>query len=231
MAYAFILLLILVILYPVEAVAGLFGPSAGEEAAMIVGVVFGVPALVVVVVVALFFRHRAKLAEMRVRSFLVSETSRFDIFLSYSAKDRSQAKQLSELLQQSNLKVYFADKNLEGGSPFTDEIRAALHDSRELWVLATPSSVDSVWVATEWGTAWALQRRIVPILLNVTKDRLPDRLRALHAVSFSKVTEEVQRAQKRVSTSTTSITETVPSLWKKIFATILVLYLLWLFFA
>jgi len=214
-------------LCPLEAVAGLFGPSAGEEGAMIFAVIFGIPALVVVV--SLYLRARVKLAEQRTRPSLASETSRFDIFLSYSAKDRNQAKELSELMQQSNLKVFFAEKDLEGGSPFTDEIRAALHDSREVWVLSTPNSVDSVWVATEWGTAWALQRRIVPILLNITSDRLPDRLRALHAVDLLNVAEEIQRVQKRTRTGTTSTTGTASPLWKKVVAIFIVLYLLgWL---
>jgi hypothetical protein len=189
--------LVLLILLPLEAAAGLFGPSAGETAAMIVALVFGIPALVGIV--ALLIRARVKVAELKTRSSKASQDSRYDIFLSYSEKDHNHALNLSELIQQSHLKVFFARKDLEGGSPFTDEIRTALHESREVWVLASLNSIDSVWVATEWGTAWALERRIVPILLDIGSDQLPDRLRALHAVNWPNVPAEIQRAQKRMS--------------------------------
>lgn len=220
------IVVLLLIQWPSDAFAGLFGPSAGEEAAMIVGVIFGIPALVMMV--ALYLRAKVKLAEKRTATSLTSQNLRFDIFLSYSAKDIDQARQLSELIQQSDLKVFFAQKDIEGGSPFTDEIRAALHESREVWVLATHNSINSVWVATEWGTAWALQRRIVPVLVDITSDQLPDRLRAHHAVQWSHIAEEIQKVKKRAR-SDGGFGKRTYHRWIKVAAVLIVIYLvLWI---
>ena len=73
------IVLLLLIQWPLEAFAGLFGPSAGEEAAMIVAVTFGIPALVIMV--ALYLRAKVKLAEKKTTSSLDSQNLRFDIFL------------------------------------------------------------------------------------------------------------------------------------------------------
>ena len=124
---------------------------------------------------------------------------RFHVFLSYSARDRSNAELLTERLQRAEIKVFFADRELEGGVPFTEEIRKALHESRETWLLATPSSITSVWVATEWGTAWALGRKIVPVLLGLAQSDLPDRLRLLQAVEYLDIQPEIGRARKRLT--------------------------------
>lgn len=191
-------LVLMALLASADAVAGLFGPSAGEEAAMILLVIFGSVALVAIC--AFYFVAKVRISTRRAGTAYPSGAPRFDIFLSYSAKDADAARDLATLIRTSGLKVFFAERELEGGAPFTDEIRSALHDSREVWVLATAHSVDSVWVATEWGTAWAMQRRIVPILLGIANQRLPDRLQALHAVDISQAAAEIEKARTRAKT-------------------------------
>lgn len=177
--------------YPAQ--AGLFGPSAGEEAAVIVFVILGIPTLVGGIVYTI-----VKLAQIRRDAPTPAHTAfQFDIFLSYAEKDHVQAAALAEQLQQSGLKLFFARKDLDAGSAFTDEIREALGASRELWLLATPNSVNSIWVATEWGTAWALKKRIVPILLDTATAELPDRLRALQTVALPEVAREARKALER----------------------------------
>jgi hypothetical protein len=39
-------------------------------------------------------------------------------------------------------------------------------------------------VISEWGAAWALQKRLVPILLGCVAEQLPERLRKLQGVQF-----------------------------------------------
>jgi hypothetical protein len=74
-----------------------------------------------------------------------------------------------------------------------------LHDSRETWVLATQKSLDSTWVATEWGIAWGHGRKIIPVLFGLNPTDLPDRLRALQTVKYELIDKELISAKKRFS--------------------------------
>lgn len=121
----------------------------------------------------------------------------YDVFLSYAAPDDSFARTLVERAEGQGLTVFFAPKSLQFGINFSDEIRGALMASRELWVLMTPQVMGSEWATTEWGAAWALKKLIVPILLRVSPDQLPERLRVVHAVDYHKVEDLLSQSLAR----------------------------------
>ena len=87
--------------------------------------------------------------------------------------------------------MFLAPKELNPGDDFAEEIRLALHGSRELWLLVSPSSSKSEWVISEWGAAWALGKRIVPILHRCGPDALPVRLAKLQCVDLHRVNEAI----------------------------------------
>ena len=82
-----------------------------------------------------------------------------------------------------------APKVLKPGDDFAEEIRMALLGSLELWVLVSPSSASSEWVITEWGAAWALAKKIVPILHRCAHDSLPMRLQKLQCIDLHRCDE------------------------------------------
>lgn len=125
-------------------------------------------------------------------------SKRFDVFLSYSRLDEEPARELFERLVAAGFRVYFAKKVLAGGDNFSEEIRQALLDSFELWVLITPNSLKSEWVATEWGAGWALGKRVVPVLLRCRPEKLPDRLRILQCVDYHDSDTLMEQLMKRV---------------------------------
>ena len=90
----------------------------------------------------------------------------FDVFLSYASTDQIEADQIYEAIERAGGKVFLAGKNLRPGDDFAEEIRNALWSSREVWLLVSPNSLKSDWVISEWGAAWALRKRIVPILFD-----------------------------------------------------------------
>lgn len=108
----------------------------------------------------------------------------FDVFISYSDKDRQEAGAIYDALHGAGRRAFMASKSLRGGDDFAESIRKALLASRELWLLVTPHSAKSDWVLSEWGAAWVLGRRIVPILLRYAPEQLPERLQKLHTVDF-----------------------------------------------
>ena len=95
-------------------------------------------------------------------------------------------------------------KELTGGDEFSEVIRDALTNAREVCILFSPNSAKSEWVLTEWGAAWVLKKRIVPVLYRIDVDSLPDRLKLLQAMDFSDLEEYVSQVQIRKSDSSDS---------------------------
>lgn len=118
------------------------------------------------------------------RKKLQMERSKYDVFLSYSAEDGGPAATLQSQLADSGINVFMAAKNLKGGDDFAEQIREALIGAAEVWVLVSPSSLRSEWVITEWGAAWALQKKLVPIFHRCGPADLPQRLARLHGIDL-----------------------------------------------
>ena len=121
----------------------------------------------------------------------------FDLFLSYSSRDSDQARAVVRAAQALELTIFEDEKDVEPGAVWAEEIRRALVNSREMALLASPTSLVSEWVQTEWGAAWAMQRTITPILLMVAPNQLPDRLRQRQAVIYGEHEAYLQAVRDR----------------------------------
>ncbi len=102
-----------------------------------------------------------------------------------------------EKLENSFLCVFMDQKDIETGDPYPEVIRDALRDSMELCLLFSEQCKDSEWINTEWGAAWALRKRIVPILLDTGESKLPARLQTRQAIPFRKADKYVSDVLKR----------------------------------
>jgi hypothetical protein len=115
----------------------------------------------------------------------------FDVFLSFATANQPEAIRIQEMVASAGGKVFLSAKTLEPGDDFADVIRKALRGSRELWMLVTPDSLKSEWVMTEWGAAWVLEKRIVPILLRCSPAQLPHRLKGLQCVDLHDIERHI----------------------------------------
>jgi hypothetical protein len=131
--------------------------------------------------------------EERYRERLRQAKYDYDIFLSYSDRNKDRAEIVHGKLSKAGQRVFMAPKELSAGDDFADEIRKALVGSRELWLLVSPNSIKSEWVISEWGAAWMLQKRIVPILFRCSHADLPERLRRLHCVDLDMLDEHIAK--------------------------------------
>lgn len=137
------------------------------------------------------------------RPMKYSGNEQYDVFLSYDSVDSAVAKTLQKQIEEADCTCFMSEKSLENeaGANFAAEIRRAIRDSREMIILCSPASKTSEWVTTEWGAAWVLEKRIVPVLYQLSVSDLPDRLSCLHCVNvheFSKYLRGcVKRAPKR----------------------------------
>ena len=75
-----------------------------------------------------------------------------DLFLSYAREDRATAQQLAHALGEEGFAVWW-DREIRGGSDFTEEIAANLRAARRVIVLWSPKAVESSFVRDESARA------------------------------------------------------------------------------
>jgi hypothetical protein len=114
-----------------------------------------------------------------------------DVFWSYSTRDKDEARDIDEALRKSGKSCFLAEKTLKPGDKFKEEIRSAIAASKEVWILVSPNSIQSTWVQREVSAAWALQKRIVPVLLRCGPSNLPDILADMHAIDYHNVSGHI----------------------------------------
>jgi hypothetical protein len=130
--------------------------------------------------------------EERFRQEALMQRYAFDVFLSYASADDMEAQSIHDQIVDAGHTVFMAGKSLKPGDDFAEEIRLALHGSREIWLLVSPTSLKSEWVISEWGAGWALSKRIVPILHRCSPESLPPRLARLNVIDLHRCGELIR---------------------------------------
>jgi hypothetical protein len=120
----------------------------------------------------------------------------YDVFISYSHKDEELARELRQLLESKGLKCFMSSMDIRSGDPWTETIRNALVDAQEILLVITPDSVDSKWVLCEGGAGWALGKRMVPALLKVEPDLLPEPIKRHQAKKIDTTTQRESLAKE-----------------------------------
>jgi hypothetical protein len=110
--------------------------------------------------------------------------STYDSFVSFSFVNSDRAGDLASRIELSGLKPFLAVHAIQGGDDFAESIRSGLSTSAEIALLVSTASLASEWVTTEWGAAWILGKRITPILVDVSIEEIPDRLRRLQCIPW-----------------------------------------------
>ena len=113
-----------------------------------------------------------------------SKEKNFDVFLSYSSANKDLASEIYELLNNNKHCVFMAEKDIKPSTNWDDMVKSAMKNSRKLFVLMTPESIESDWVKSEAFTAEILDYPILPILLQVNEKQIPDRLKKYKCVNF-----------------------------------------------
>lgn len=104
-------------------------------------------------------------------------TSRPDIFISHSSKDKPAASRLAKALNYCAIDVWIDAWELEVGQSLTDEIARAMEESRYIAILITENYNTTVWTKTEYKKALAREQkegRTVMLPLIVGQAQIPD---------------------------------------------------------
>jgi hypothetical protein len=127
-------------------------------------------------------------------------------FISYAAADRAYAERLFQLLSQHpQVKTFSADV-LSAGEAWADRLQSELSNADLFFVVLSPRSLESEWVLTELGAAWANGIRIIPVVTHPDLlDRMPVSLRDAVALNVQDlddpetVARVVQQFEKTVA--------------------------------
>ncbi|GAB5444933.1 MAG: hypothetical protein Fues2KO_52820 [Fuerstiella sp.] len=141
-------------------------------------------------------RHKDKLTLDDYRrlvdaSILGGKTAEYGVFVSYSEKDSELADELVGMLRRRGVSCFLAKRTIDAGAYWLDEIRQAIHRSREMIMLITPESEKSAWVMIEAGAAWILGKRLTPCLRYVDIARLPEAV-SMHQVRQMKTHDDMK---------------------------------------
>ena len=110
------------------------------------------------------------------------------VFISYSDVDIVAARKLRNLLvYQANADVFDAE-NLSASDNWESELRDGLSSADVVVALLTPTSVHSKWVLFEVGVAWALGKRIIPVITRRdVLNNMPVSLASAHAIELAEI--------------------------------------------
>ena len=74
---------------------------------------------------------------------------KYDVFISYSSKDKDFARLLDKKLRATGLKPFFDDRDIPWGGSIPLSIENALDNSKNLIIILSPDAVESEWVDLE----------------------------------------------------------------------------------
>jgi len=107
------------------------------------------------------------------------ETDRVDAFISYSHLDRAWASGLRDALQRRGKRVWLDEQELRPATLWADELRRAITGADSFVFVMSPAAIASVECMRELEHAADLNKRILPVNLNViADDDIPARLRS-----------------------------------------------------
>ena len=110
----------------------------------------------------------------------------YDLFVSYSSRDTSDAEKIKSIFETCGLKVFLASEELMSGTKWPESIIEALSNSWEVCVLFTKDSLEREWVISEWTVALYLNKVVTPILKGVKVHEIPERLKTIQFADFYK---------------------------------------------
>src|SRR4029453_19401647 len=124
----------------------------------------------------------------------MAERHAYDVFLSYSKKDRDWASKFAESLSAEGVKVWFDVSSLAPGERWGDRIQDALRDSRVLVVILSSHYLDTPSTFFELGAAVADKKKIIPVATeDVGLERIPTLLRQFNFLRESSPAEAGKR--------------------------------------
>ncbi len=124
----------------------------------------------------------------------MADEREYDVFLSYSHKDRVWVAEFAEALSQAGVRTWFDKAAISLGERWQERLQHALRTSRTLILIVSSQSVEGPWTFFELGAAIADEKRIIPIVIgDVELTKIPMLLRRYQFLEESSPREAALR--------------------------------------
>ncbi len=115
------------------------------------------------------------------------------VFISSTQKDLDLAKDLARRLQQKGMQIFTEEDAKRPGDNWVTPIERHLRLSDEVIVLLTDHALANPRMMSELGAAYALKKKVTPVLVGVTVDDLPPFLQTLSFIKYSELEDYLCR--------------------------------------
>lgn len=95
------------------------------------------------------------------------------VFISHSSAETWIAHKICEDIMRLGIDVFLDNKDIQTGDDFDIKTDEHIVDSDEIIILVSQAALRSHWVMIECGAARVLRKRLVPILIDVAPNELP----------------------------------------------------------
>jgi hypothetical protein len=118
-----------------------------------------------------------------------------DICISYSTTDERIAQFMRQHLSDEGVQVFLASASLQPGQQWSQEILSALRSSSWVLFLASRAACSSPWVQQELGAALITQKKLVPIVWDMSPSDLPGWVKNYQALNLAGASMEQVKSQ------------------------------------
>lgn len=97
---------------------------------------------------------------------------KYNVFLSYTAKDKPIAQAISQSLMNAfngEIMVYLADEQVAGGDNWKNELKSNLEKCNSIISLISKDSILKPWIYVEWSAFWLQDKKYFTLLLDEVK--------------------------------------------------------------
>ena len=120
------------------------------------------------------------------------------IFISHSTREKWIAKKISEDLLSLGCETFLDEKDISTGAAIDDSIGKHLKESDDFLILLSETSLKSTWVLIELGGAIALGKNIIPVLLFIGVNDIPDVISKFLARDLNEINKYYEEVKKKL---------------------------------
>ena len=93
---------------------------------------------------------------------------KFDVFISYSSKDKAVADQLVAHIEKAGYACWIAPRNIVGGVEYSEVIEKAILTCKIFLIIFSEHSEKSPWVKSELNIAFSENKYLIPYKIDET---------------------------------------------------------------
>ncbi|MEZ5528425.1 MAG: toll/interleukin-1 receptor domain-containing protein [Porticoccaceae bacterium] len=120
-------------------------------------------------------------------------------FISYSTKDSHLALGLHSAMTMAGINTFLAEISIEPGERWSEVIFESLAKSDWVFFLASKNSISSVAVQQELGASLSHKKTIIPLLIDISPEELPQGIDKHQAIDVRSSPEKLHSVISKIA--------------------------------